>query len=118
MQESNCFGEIRLLPRKYFNMLSCMIRSKRTETGRQFLKFCLSPFLKIGTMFPFFQSSGDIPHFKQFLNILKRGGYFQHANTDHIMTMSFTRVESIDGSFNIILHELNVSQVPIRNGIS
>ena len=35
--------------------------------------FCLSTFLKIGTMFHFFQSSRNIPHFKQFLNILKRG---------------------------------------------
>ena len=30
-------------------------------------------FLKIGTTFPFFQSSGNIPHFKQPFNILKRG---------------------------------------------
>ena len=34
--------------------------------------FSLSPFLKIGTMFPFFQSFANISHFKQFLNILKR----------------------------------------------
>ena len=55
-----------------------MIRSKillqieGRETGRWLLMFCLSPFLKIGIMFPFFQSSGNIPHFRQFLNILKR----------------------------------------------
>ena len=50
--------------------------------------FCLSPFFKkiwchagiIGTIFPFLQSSGNILHFKQFLNILKKG-HFQHANT-------------------------------------
>ena len=33
----------------------------------------LSSFLKIGTMFPFFQSSRNISHINQFLNILKRG---------------------------------------------
>ena len=43
--------------------------------------FCLSPFLKIGTMFPFFQSSGNIPHFKQFLNILKRGSIIASPDT-------------------------------------
>ena len=69
-------------------------------------------------MFSFFQSSGNIPHFKQFLNNLKQfyysvTGYFQHANTDHIITMSFIRIEFTDNSFNIILHEFNVCQVLI-----
>ena len=84
MQELSClnsesFGEIRILSKKYFNMLSYMIRLKilvqigRRETGRCFLMSCLLPFLKIGSMFPFFQSSGNIPHFKQFSNVLKRG---------------------------------------------
>ena len=84
--------------------------------------FCLSPFLKIGTMFPFSQSSENIPHFKQFLNILKRGsiiaGHYQHANTDHIMTMSFISIEFTGDSFNIILRERNVCQVLIDNGNS
>ena len=54
------FGDIRLLFKKHFNMLSYAIRSKtllqigRRGTRRYFLMFSLSPFLKIGTMFPFF----------------------------------------------------------------
>ena len=73
-------------------------------------------------MFPFFQSSANISHFKQFLNILKRerfyysvAGHFQYANTDHIMTMTFIRIEFADESFNIILREFNVRQVLIGN---
>ena len=84
--------------------------------------FCLLPFLKIGTMFPFIQSSENISHFKQFLNILKTSysvaGHYQHANTDHIMTMSFIRIEFRDDSFNTILREFNVWQVLIGNGNS
>ena len=124
----DCFGLIGLLSKKYFNMLSFMIRSKillqigKRETGRQFLMFCLLPFLKIGTMFPFIQSSENISHFKQFLNILKTSysvaGHYQHANTDHIMTMSFIRIEFRDDSFNTILREFKVCQVLIGNGNS
>ena len=40
------------------------------------------------------------------------------SNTDHIMTMSFIRIESTDDSFNIILREFNVCQVLISNGNS
>ena len=49
-------------------------------------------------------------------DILKRG--FPHANTEHIMTMTFMRIEFTDGSFNLILHEFNVCQVLIGNGNS
>ena len=127
----DCFEEIRLLSKKYFNVLSYMIRSKillhleEDRLDNSFLCFICRVFLKINTMFPFFQSSRNIPQFKQFLNILKRSsiiasvaGHFQHANTDHIMTMSFSRIEFTDDSFNIIFHEFNVCQVLIGNGIS
>ena len=43
-------------------------------------------------------------------------GHFQHANTDHVMIMSF--IEFTDDSFNIILCEFNVCQVFIGNGVS
>ena len=40
---------------------------------------------------------------------------FQHANTDHIMIMSFIRIKFTDDTFNIILHEFSVCQVLISN---
>ena len=82
--------------------------------------FCLSPFLKIGTMFHSFQPSGNIPHFKQFWKEVyySVAGHFQHANTDHIMSMGFIRIEFTDDSFNIILCEFDVFQVLISNGNS
>ena len=61
----------------------------------------------------------NIPHFKEFLNTVKKrfkysvAGHFQHANTNHIITMSFIRIEFKDDSFNIILREFNVCQVLI-----
>ena len=73
-------------------------------------------------MFPFFQSSGNIPHFKHFFGYFEKKFYyrvvgrFQHANTDHIITKSFIRIEFADDSFNIILREFNVCQVLIGNG--
>ena len=46
------------------------------------------------------------------------GGHFQYANSDHIMALSFTRVEFTDDYFNTIVREFNVYQVLIGNGIS
>ena len=51
--------------------------------------FHLVPFLDIGTMLPFFQSSRRV---------------IQHANTDYITTMSFVKVKFADNPFiDIIL---------------
>ena len=49
-------------------------------------------------MFPFSQLSGNSPHCTQFLKVLKRFNYsvaehFQHATTDHIMTMNMISSE-------------------------
>ena len=69
----NCFREIKLLFKKYFKMLSKnLLQIGRRETGQLFLMF-LPSFLNIGTMFPVFHSSESIPHFKEFLNIVKSG---------------------------------------------
>ena len=114
----DCFGKIRLLSKKNFSMLSSMIHSKtllqigRRETGRYF--WCV---------LPFFKSSGNISDFKQFLKTVKSffysvTGHFQHVNTDHVMTMSFVRIEFTNYSFHIFLREFNVGQVLIGNGIS
>ena len=34
---------------------------------------CLSPFLNVGTTFPFFHSDGNLPERKQFLKIISKG---------------------------------------------
>ena len=44
--------------------------------------------------------------------------HFEHANTDHIITMSFIRIEFSDDTFYIILREFNVCQLLIGNGNS
>ena len=45
-------------------------------------------------------------------------GYFQHVYTDHAMTMSFVVIDFTNDSFHIFLHEFNVGEVLIVNGIS
>ena len=47
---------------------------------------------------------------------LYRHRTFQHANTDHVIFMSY--IEFTDDSFNINVREFNVCQVLIGNGIS
>ena len=127
-QNPDCFGEIRLLSKKYFNRLSYMIRSKiLLQIGRKrdwmivfdvlfvaFFKnrYNVSFFIviwKYSTFLAIFE------YFKRFYHNF--AGHFQHANTDHIMTMSFIRIEFTDYSFNIILREFDVCQVLIGNGI-
>ena len=74
-------------------------------------------------MFPFFQSSGNIPHLKQLLNILKRGSIIASPDifTMQILIISWpwaVRIEFTDDYFNIILREFNVCQELIGNGNS
>ena len=121
-QNPDCFGEIRLLSKKYFNRLSYMTRSKiLLQIGRKrdwmivfdvlfvaFFKnrYNVSFFIviwKYSTFLAIFE------YFKRFFHNF--AGHFQHANTDPIMTISFIRIESRDDSFNIILHEFNVWSV-------
>lgn len=84
--------------------------------------FCLSSILNISAMFPFFKTFENISHFEQFLN--KKGGsiivarHFQHPNNDHVMNMSFIRIEFIDDSFLVTLHDFNVFQVMIGNWVN
>ena len=66
-------------------------------------------------MFPFFRH----PEYSTCSNILKKGSiHFQHVNTDHIITMSFIRIEFRNDLFNIILREFKICQVLISNGNS
>ena len=56
-------------------------------------------------MFPFFESSGNILLFRQFLNIVKRrfnfsvARHFQYTNTDHVMVMNLIKIEFTDDFF-------------------
>ena len=57
------------------------------DTVRQFLIFCLSPFLRTRRILPFSQSEGYVPVIKACLKVNSKGYYgvttnFQHLNTD------------------------------------
>ena len=94
----SCFREVRLLSKKYFNMLSHMIRSKNLLQNLKkrdwiiVFDVFLSPFLNIGTMFLLFQSFGNFALIKQFWKTVKRSSIIISldifsANSDHVMTM-------------------------------
>ena len=66
--------------------------------------FCLSPFLKLGTMFPFFYSSRNIPHFKEFLNILKRGSIIASPDTFNMRILIISWPWALLGSSLQMIH--------------
>ena len=114
----SCFREVRLLSKKYFNMLSHMIRSKNLLQNLKkrdwiiVFDVFLSPFLNIGTMFLLFQSFGNFALIKQFLKTVKRSSIIIpldifSANSDHVMTMSFINFEFTDYYLNTILREFD-----------
>ena len=65
-------------------------------------------------MFPFFESSGNILLFRQFLNIVTMrfnfsvARHFQYANTDHVIFINFIKTEFTDDFLNRIFCEFNV----------
>ena len=114
----SCFREVRLLSKKYFNMLSHMIRSKNLLQNLKkrdwiiVFDVFLSPFLNIGTIFLLFQSFGNFALIKQFLKTVKRSSIIIpldifSANSDHVMTMSFINFEFTDYYLNTILREFD-----------
>ena len=117
MQESpglnpDCFGEIRLFSKKYFNVLSYMIRSKiLLPIGGDWVIVFDASFFKNWYNVSFFPVIWKYSTFQAIFEYFEKmfcygvAGHFQHANTDHIMTMSCIRIEFTDDYFNIILRE-------------
>ena len=125
----DCFGEIRLLSKSILTCYcilyvrkSCYILEEE-RLNESFWCFVCRLFKKSVQGF-LFSSHLEIFHILSIFDYFEKrfyysvAGHFQHANTDHIMTMSFIRIEFTDDSFNIILHEFNVCQVLVDNGNS
>ena len=87
------FGEIRLLSKnylpyyhiKYVQKLCC--RLEREMLDNSFWCFICCLILNIGTMFPFFFFSGNIPQFKQFSKIVRRGSAIASTNIFNIQIL-------------------------------
>ena len=98
MQESpvlnpDWFGEIRLLSKnylpyyhiKYVQKLCCRLEGEMLDNSFWCFICCL--ILNIGTMFPFFWSPGNIPQFKQFSKIVRRGSAIASTNIFNIQIL-------------------------------
>ena len=78
----------------YFRKRCCRLEEKRLDNSVWCFVFRL---FKYWYNVCFSQASRNILHFTQFLNITKKYnysvvGYFHHVNSNHIMTMSFIRI--------------------------
>ena len=114
MQESlglnpDCFQKIRLLSKKYFNMLlfnTFTFKNLATDWKKRdwtiFFDVLFVTFFKNQHNVSSFSSIWKYSTFQVIFKYFKKSWYysvagsFQHANTDHIMTMSFIRIEFTD----------------------
>ena len=100
----HCFEEIRLLSKKYFKMLSYTLYDtfenltadwKKRDWTIMFDVLFVAFFKYRHHDLFYFQSSVNIPHFKQFLNVMKGGLITALPNIFNwcVMIMRFIRIE-------------------------